>query len=222
MKKNTLPDISVIICTYNHDKWIERCVRSVKNQIIINKQEIEIIIIDDGSKDNTKKVIANLKTIADIKFISNKKNLGLPKSINIAIKAASGRYIVRVDSDDYVSRNFLYLTKLFLDKNREYQAVAVDYYKVTDNEKIIKKVNCFKEEIACGVMFRKETLFDIGLYNESFKMREGHELKKRFKEKFNLGRLEFPLYKYRQHAENRTKKKKILKKYDNLLKKIKI
>ena len=52
-------------------------------------------------------------------------------------------------------------------------------------------------------------------------MREGHELKKRFKKKFNLGRLEFPLYKYRQHSKNRTKKKKILKKYDNLLKKIK-
>ena len=99
--------------------------------------------------------------------------------------------------------------------------MACDYYKVTDDEKIIKKVNCFKEEIACGVMFRKEALFDIGLYNENFTMREGHELKKRFKKKFNLGRLEFPLYKYRQHSKNRTKKKNFLKKYDKLLKKIK-
>ncbi len=220
-KKIIMPDISVIVCTYNHDKWIERCIRSIKNQSIINKNEIEIIIVDDKSKDNTNKVISNLKEFAGIKFIKNKKNLGLPKSINIAIKAAVGRYIVRVDSDDYVSRNFLYLTKLFLDKNREYQAVATDYYKVTDDEKIINKVNCFKEEIACGVMFRKEALFDIGLYNEDFIMREGHELKKRFKKKFSLGRLEFPLYKYRQHSKNRTKKKSVLKRYDKLLKKIK-
>ena len=102
--------------------------------------------------------------------------------------------------------------------NREYQAVAVDYYKVSDNEKIIEKVNCFKNEIACGIMFRKEALFDIGLYNENFKMREGHELKKRFSKKFNIGRLEFPLYKYRQHSTNRTKRKKILSRYDKLLK----
>ena len=220
-KKTILPDISVIVCAYNHDKWIERCVRSIKNQSIINKNEVEIIIVDDGSKDHTSNVVSNLKEFAGIKIIKNKKNLGLPRSINIAIKSALGRYIVRVDSDDYVSRNFLYISKLFLDKNREYQAVATDYYKVTDDEKIIKKVNCFKEEIACGIMFRKEALFDIGLYNENFTMREGHELKKRFKKKFNLGRLEFPLYKYRQHSKNRTKKKKILRKYDRLLKKIK-
>ena len=47
------------------------------------------------------------------------------------------------------------------------------------------------------------------------------KLKKRFKKKFNLGRLEFPLYKYRQHSKNRTKKKDIVKKYDKLLRKIK-
>ncbi len=218
MKKNFLPDISVIICTYNHDKWIERCIRSLKNQIIINKKDIEIILVDDASTDNTQKVIKNLKEFSGIKIIKNKKNIGLPKSINTAIKASVGRYIVRVDSDDYVSRMFLYLTKLFLDMNREYQAVAVDYYKVSDNEKIIEKVNCFKNEIACGIMFRKEALFDIGLYNENFKMREGHELKKRFSKKFNIGRLEFPLYKYRQHSTNRTKRKKILSRYDKLLK----
>ena len=218
MKKNFLPDISVIICTYNHDKWIERCIRSLKNQIIINKKDIEIILVDDASTDNTQKVIKNLKEFSGIKVIKNKKNIGLPKSINTAIKASVGRYIVRVDSDDYVSRMFLYLTKLFLDMNREYQAVAVDYYKVSDNEKIIEKVNCFKNEIACGIMFRKEALFDIGLYNENFKMREGHELKKRFSKKFNIGRLEFPLYKYRQHSTNRTKRKKFLSRYDKLLK----
>ena len=218
MKKNFLPDISVIICTYNHDKWIERCIRSLKNQIIINKKDIEIILVDDASTDNTQKVIKNLKEFSGIKIIKNKKNIGLPKSINTAIKASVGRYIVRVDSDDYVSRMFLYLTKLFLDMNREYQAGAVDYYKVSDNEKIIEKVNCFKNEIACGIMFRKEALFDIGLYNENFKMREGHELKKRFSKKFNIGRLEFPLYKYRQHSTNRTKRKKILSRYDKLLK----
>ena len=65
--------------------------------------------------------------------------------------------------------------------NREYQAVAVDYIKVDNFEKVITKENCFKNEIACGVMYRKECLINIGLYNEKFRMREGHEINQRFK-----------------------------------------
>ena len=103
--------------------------------------------------------------------------------------------------------------------NREYQAVATDYYLVNNDEIIIKKVNWLDEEIACGVMFRKECLFDIGLYNEKFKMREGHELKKRFEKKYKIGHLEFPLYKYRSHEKNRTRNKIKLKKFNKLLNK---
>ena len=87
-----------------------------------------------------------------------------------------------------------------------------------NNEELIKKVNCFKEQIACGTMFRKECLFEIGLYNDKFKMREGHEIKKRFEKKHNVGYLNLPLYKYRFHEKNRTKNIKILKKYDRKLK----
>ena len=218
-KSKHLPEISVIVCTYNHEKWIERCIRSIKNQTEISQKEIEIIIINDFSKDNTNQILKNFKNVDNIKIINNKKNLGLPNSINKAIRLSLGRYIVRVDSDDYVSRKFLSLCKLYLNMNREYQAVAVDYFKVDNHEKVLSKINCFKEEIACGIMFRKESLIEVGLYNEKFRMREGHELRIRFNKKFNIGRLEFPLYKYRQHINNRTKKKKELNKYNKLLRK---
>ena len=215
-----LVDVSVIVCTHNHEKWIERCVRSLDNQILLDKNNFEVIIVNDSSKDNTKKILKNLKKLSYLKIINNDKNIGLSKSINKAIKISTGRYIVRVDSDDYVARNFIYLLKLYLDKNKEYQAVASDYYRVSSDEKIIDKNNCFKKEIACGIMFRKETLIGIGMYNETFSMREGHELKKRFTKKYKLGRVEFPIYKYRQHDDNRTRnKKKMLKIFDKKLKK---
>ena len=67
-------------------------------------------------------------------------------------------------------------------------------------------------------MFRKECLFDIGLYNPKFKMREGHEMRKRFEKKHKIGHLNLPLYKYRFHENNRTKNLKTLKKYDRKLK----
>jgi|TARA_B100001057_G_C22714539_1_gene897203 glycosyltransferase involved in cell wall biosynthesis len=220
MKNNLtkVPDISVIVCCYNHEKWIERCLRSLLLQEYIKNFDYEVIIIDDFSKDNSLKVIKNFQ-YENIKIFKNKRNLGLPKSINKAIRLAKGRYIVRVDSDDYVSRNFLYMCRVFLNLNREFQAVAVDYYKVKDSEELIKKTDCFKEQIACGVMFRKECLFEIGLYNDKFQMREGHDLRKRFEKKFQVGHLNIPLYKYRFHEKNRTKNKKKLTKYNQLLKK---
>ena len=107
-----LADVSIIICAYNHEKWIERCVRSLNNQILINKNDYEVIIVNDGSKDNTKKILKKLSDLEYLKIINNKKNIGLARSINKAIKISTGRYIVRVDSDDYVARNFIYLLKI--------------------------------------------------------------------------------------------------------------
>ncbi|WP_440931804.1 glycosyltransferase family 2 protein [Candidatus Pelagibacter sp.] len=218
MNKTLFPDISVIVCAYNHEKWIERCIRSIINQVNIKKDKWELIIIDDNSNDSSKEILKQYKSIHNIHIVTNKRNLGLPKSLNIALKKAKGRYITRVDSDDYVARNYLHISSLYLDMNREYQAVASDYVLVNNNEQIIKKVNCFKKQIACGVMFRKECLFDIGLYNEKFKMREGHELRVRFEKKFKVGRLEFPFYKYRKHEFNRTNDKNKTDHYDNFLK----
>jgi len=218
-KNNQLPDITVVVCTFNHGAWIERCIRSLLNQKFIKKDDFEIILIDDKSTDSTKKILKNFSDLENIKIHSNKKNIGLPKSLNKAIKLSKGRYVTRVDSDDYVQRNFLFLSKLFLDMNREYQAVAVDYIKVDNFETVLSKENCVKNEIACGIMYRKECLINIGLYNEKFKMREGHEINQRFKKKFKIGRLELPLYKYRMHEKNRTKNLKRVNYFDKLLKK---
>ena len=210
----SLPEVSVIVCSYNHAKWIERCIRSLVHQENIPQADYEIILVDDASTDETSTLTPNFASLPMVRVIRNKKNLGLPSSINKALRVARGRYVVRVDSDDYVSRQFLFLLRLYLNLNREYQAVAVDYVCVDEFEKSIQKVNCIEQQIACGVMFRKECLFDIGLYNETFKMREGHELRMRFEEKFSIGRLELPLYKYRKHDRNRTADEDLVKVFD--------
>jgi len=212
-----IPECSVIICTFNHEKWIERCVRSLLNQDGISKDSYEIIVVDDASTDKTQELLENFSIHKNIRVFANPVNSGLPAAINQGIRLSRGRYVVRVDSDDYVSRLFLSLTCLFLNMNRYYQAVAVDYIKVTASEEVIERVNCFEEQIACGVMFRKECLIDIGLYDEAFKMREGHELRRRFDERFLVGRLEFPLYKYRQHAHNRTQNLDEVRTYDEMI-----
>ena len=218
MSKNyNLPEISVIISVYNHSKWINRCLRSLFNQINISKKEYEIIVVDDCSTDDSFKILKKIKEKTNIILLKNKKNKGLPFSLNRAIKASDGRYIVRVDSDDYVTRNFLSLMKYFLNKNPQYQAVSVDYLWIDKNENILARKFASKEEIACGIMYRRECLYEIGLFNNNFKMREGHELNKRFRKKFKIAHLELPLYKYRRYEGNRTKEYKKLIKFDNLI-----
>jgi hypothetical protein len=90
---------------------------------------------------------------------------------------------------------------------------------VSDNEDIIERKFSKEDFIACGIFYRKEVLFDLGLYNEGFKFREGHELNERFlKSNLKMGYSQFPLYKYRSHQNNRTKLKEI-EEYDKKLKK---
>ncbi len=217
---NFFPEISIIVCTYNHAKWIERCLRSLCHQDGMSSNDYEVILVDDNSSDNTNLIISNYLDVPNLRVIKNTRNLGLPSSINVGIKAARGRYIVRVDSDDYVARTFLSLMRLFLNYNRCYQAVAVDYILVDEFENEIRKVSARDEFIACGIMYRKECIFEIGLYNEDFKMREGHELHNRFINNFKMGYLEFPLYRYRMHSLNRTKNQSSVEHFDQKLKKM--
>ena len=184
-------DVSIIICVYNHEKWIERCVRSILNQNHRTNKNFEAIIVNDASTDASLEIINKFNNEPNITIIDNKKNLGLPASINQAIKLSTGRYIVRVDSDDYIQRNFIYFMQTFLDMNRFYQAVCVDYLVVNEFEEVLRRENAMKKEIACGIMFRRECLFDIGLYNEEYKMREGHDLRRRFNKKFKWAILNY-------------------------------
>ena len=111
------PEISVLISNYNHEQWIDRCIRSLSSQNALKIDDYEIIVTDDCSTDNSLKILRNCKNFyKNLKLIENKKNIGLQKSINNAIRQSRGRYIVRVDSDDYVSEYFLIFMSFFLKK----------------------------------------------------------------------------------------------------------
>ena len=134
MQKNFL--VSVIIPVYNSDKFIGRCLRSLKKQTL-NKKNYEIVIIDDCSNDYSLEEIKKHKE-NNFKIIKNTKNLGLPLSLNKAIKEAKGTLIVRVDSDDWVHEDFLNILSTFLYINKDLDAVSCDYALTDINEKVLK------------------------------------------------------------------------------------
>ena len=206
--------ISVIIPVYNTQQYIGRCLRSLRNQSI-SKKFFEIIIVDDFSTDNSLNEIKKQKS-SNIKIIKNKKNLGLPASLNIGLKAARGSFVVRVDSDDWVQEDFLNIMSTFLNINKKLDAVACDYTLTDFRENALKEVNCEKKPIGCGIMFRMQHLLDIGLYDENFTYAEEEALRKKFTIKFNITRIPLSLYRYRQHKLNRSKNKKQVNKFSKL------
>ena len=208
--------VSVIIPCFNHEKFIGRCLRSILDQNL-DRKDYEIIVVDDGSKDNSLKIINTFKK--DVKIISNNKNKGLPYSLNVGIKSSKSKYVVRLDSDDYVNKNFLLFLLEFIERNsEEIDAVSCDYLVVNDQEKIISKENCLKKPIACGIIFKTSHLISLGLYNEKFLLKEDEELRKRYEKKYKILRLQLPLYRYRRHGKNITNNRRRLKKYSKLLK----
>jgi glycosyltransferase involved in cell wall biosynthesis len=97
------PKVSIIIPVYNVEDYLEKCLDSVINQTL---KEIEIIIVNDCSPDNSERIILEyMKKDNRIKYIKHKKNLGAGGARNTGIKNATAKYIGSVDSDDWVDKD---------------------------------------------------------------------------------------------------------------------
>ena len=199
------PLVSVIVPVYNHDKFIGRCLRSLLDQSM-PQSEYEILVINDGSTDNTAYALSLFSDPVDstVRLFENQHNIVLPATHNRGILDARGEYIVRVDSDDFVNRNFLSFLYCYLTCNPDYDAVACDYIMVDDNENVIGRRSSSADPIACGIMFRKEDMIEVGLYDCAFLRHEEKEFRHRFEKLRSITRLIMPLYRYRQHDSNIT------------------
>ena len=98
-------DVSVIVPVYNTEKYLEKCLDSIVNQTFNN---YEIIIINDGSPDNSETIIQEYlkKYPQKIKYYK-KENGGLSEARNMGILKSSGKYLMFVDSDDYISEDMI-------------------------------------------------------------------------------------------------------------------
>lgn len=186
-----MPKISVIIPVYNTEKYIEKCLNSVKNQTF---KDIEIIVVNDGSTDNSENLIKKWQEEnkqLDLKYYY-KENRGLSSARNFGVLKASGNYIMFLDSDDYIDNNlFQYL------ENEIVQSIDVIKFKmitVDETGRILEKLDgpvfdkCSGEDalskligndnyidVACIYLYKKDYFIknnfkynEINKYHEDF------------------------------------------------------
>ncbi len=154
--------ISVIISVYNTEKYIEKCIESILNQTY---QNLEIILIEDGSQDNSLKIIEKYaKKDKRIVIIRNEQNIGLASSRNKALDVATGDYIGFIDSDDYIPEDYY---KILAKNIKGYDLAVCDINLVyekgsnlvkcgTKDNQVINMINNGLAASACNKLFKKE------------------------------------------------------------------
>ncbi len=204
------PLVSVYITCYNYENFVEQSINSVLSQ---NFSDFELIIIDDGSTDQSREKINNFRYHPKVRIIFQ-NNLGLNKTNNIAINLAKGKFVMRLDADDYLDSNALHLmTKKLLEED-SLALVFPDYFLIDPEGQLIaqeKRHNFEEVEMmdqpahgAC-TMFRKSVLEEVGNYSEDYDCQDGYEIWTKIAENYPVANINLPLFYYRQHSESLSK-----------------
>jgi len=208
------PLVSIIVPTYNAAKWIDGTIESIFNQ---DFKDFEILIIDDGSTDNTFDVLINY--LDYIRYIK-KENGGTASARNLGIKESKGKYIAFLDADDLWEKSKLKTQISFLEET-DYSWVYsdADAFDETTGKKLFKfsKMYSMKSgNILTSLFFvdfipsptlvvLKSIFSAIGYFNEQeFFNIEDYEMWLRIAEKFPIGYINQTLAKYRIHSNSKT------------------
>lgn len=130
--------ISVLIPTYNVEKYIQCAIECVVSQTYKN---IEIIVVDDGSTDDTYSVLEKIKTFEPrLKLFRNDENLGIVKTLNFGLSVCVGEYIVRMDGDDLCDYTKFERQLNFLLNNKDIALIGCDVICIDENNEILNYV----------------------------------------------------------------------------------
>lgn len=218
--------VSVIMPCFNCEKTVAASIESILNQTY---QNIEILIIDDGSKDNTYEILKKFQSKhKNIRLFKNQDNLGLTKSLNILIEESKGEYIARQDSDDIsvidrISLQYEFMEQKELDFCSSRATILYSGKKIPRSSHYLPKkiVMKFKNPFIHGTLFiKKSILLDVGKYDENFYYAQDYKLMKTLIDnnyKFKIFRK--PLYELNMENNISTNKRSEQSYYANCVKK---
>lgn len=210
--------ISIVIPTYNRDAFIRETIQSVLDQTV---EHFEIIVVDDGSTDNTGNIVRGMRD-SRIQYHWFQKQ-GCPAfPRNRGIELSKGDYIAFLDSDDLWLPNHLELCIRALGENQKVGGVFTDYYKLYDGNKLIHQrmaksrygnftlkemvANFSSIGAASNVVVRKDVFNDVGYFDETKEMAgsEDWQMWVRIAAKFKFVVVPIATVKLRVHGQNIT------------------
>ena len=204
------PLITVYLANYNYAEYLERSINSVLKQTFNN---YELLIIDDGSTDHSREIIKKFENISNV-FVVFQRNSGLVKTNNVALKLSRGKYIMRLDADDYLDSHALEIMASELENHPDCAIVFPDYYLIDESDNVIGHVRrhdfengvSLKDQPAHGActLIRKDILKRVGGYNEKFDRQDGYDLWLKIIDNHPVRNINLPLFYYRQHDRNLT------------------
>jgi glycosyltransferase involved in cell wall biosynthesis len=181
---------SVIIPSYNRAHIINRALQGVLNQTF---QDFEILIVDDGSTDNTKEILQTFISDNRIKYIFQ-NNSGVCSARNTGAKQATGQFLVFLDSDDTVEKSWLEDFYHLAIQNNDWLFCSMKIVKPDSSEYLVSALDPYKNgkvkgnSIPGSWAIRKDIFFNVGMFDENVKFGENIELRFRLdKEKLVLG-----------------------------------
>lgn len=204
--------VSVVIPCYNAEKYIEKCLQSVLNQTHTN---LEIIVIDDASTDKSLEIISKIED-KRLKIVQNQTNEGIVKSLNKAIKQANGKYIARLDADDFMQQERIEKQVNFLENHQDIALVGSNHILVDENENVLQYVSYpetyeeiqvfkyFLNPISHPTTMFKASVFEEFMYSEEYPHCEDYALWFQISNKYKIANLpEYTTF-YRVHNESVT------------------
>lgn len=196
---NRLPELTVYTCGFNAEKYIETAMGSVFMQSIFPR--CEFILVDDHSIDRTPFYMSRFASQHEnVKYIRNGKNLGLASSSNVALKHARGKYIVRLDADDFFVGAYALRDLLTEIKTREVDAIYPNNY--FGDYGVIQPG---KEQHHIGGAIFKTRAVNHVKFTEGLRGYEGYDFFGRARALLDVGYLNRPVFFYRQHGASMSK-----------------
>jgi len=200
-----LSKVSIVLPTYNGSKYIRKSIDSCLNQTYKN---IELIIVDDGSSDETPGIIKSYKD-KRIKYIRQKKNKGLPFALNTGFTNTTGEYLTWTSDDNYYSQEAIEKMLTIL-KTKDCDFVYCDFYRFSDEKPSDKKLVKLPDNLSLndqnGVgacfLYTKQVKKVTGFYNVETVLAEDYDFWIRVSKNFLMCHIPEPLYFYREHINS--------------------
>jgi len=202
-----MPRISVVLPTYNQAKYLPASLEGIASQIC---RDFELIVVDDGSSDETPQVLAAWGKRWPFVLIQQ-ENQGLPHALNVGFARAAGDYFTWTSSDNIMLPPMLARLATELDRCPELGMVYSDWYDIDEAGRVVREVRTLEYDpvvllrhnyIRASFMYRRRCRDEIGDYDPGMKFKEDHDYWLRIAQRWRMKRVAELLYQYRIHPES--------------------